>query len=152
MPVSVERAKGQVSYALEGAHVQVWNNTNPLVTTHFRTPVARTKLNPGEAGARLVIDLREDVEPTHEVVAGPRGTMLLRIQVPPTTSQAVPAPVESKAQKSMAGTAPDPEPDLDTTGEVSASASANVEAKASLSLSGKKARKKKTKRHRKRSK
>ncbi len=152
VPVRVEQAKGQVSYLLDGAHVQVWNNTNPLVTTHFRTPVARTKLHPGEVGARLVVELREDVEPVHEIVSGPRGSMLLRIQVPPSA----PAPASdveaSGPNENMAETAPDPEPVLDTAGEANASAnaSANVDAKASLSFSSKKSKKEKRKRRRKR--
>ncbi len=156
VPVRAERARGQASYFLEGAHVQVWNNTNPLLSSHFPTPVTRTRLRPGETGARLVIDLREDVEPTHEVIEGPRGTMLLRILVPPGKSAPTPAstPSEERPRENMAATAPDPEPAFAaraaTDADASVSGSAQVEAGVSFGLSSKKKDRKQKKAERRR--
>jgi len=147
VPVRVERAGGRATYLLDGAHVQIWNNTNPLVTTHFRTPVASARLRPGEAGARLVVELREDVEPTYQVVSGPRGTMLLQIRVPPSSPSNPPSD-EGTDAGNMAATAPDPEPNLAGTGQVKARGDASLDAHASLSLSSKKS--KKSKKHKRR--
>jgi hypothetical protein len=80
--VQVRRAAGQVTYVLGGVHVGVRNNTNALVTTHFNTPLARARLVPDRAGALLVLELRETVEPTHKVSTGPHGMMLLEITLP----------------------------------------------------------------------
>ena len=147
VPVRVERAGRRATYLLDGAHIQIWNNTNPLVTTHFKTPVASARLRPGEAGARLVIELRENVEPEYQVSSGPRGTMLLQIRVPPNSpSPALPDEISDAG--SMAATAPDPEPNLAGAGRVEAHGDAKLDARASLSLSSKKS--KKSKKHKRR--
>jgi hypothetical protein len=85
VPVEERRAKGRVTYILKGAVIRIRNNTNPLVTTHFNTPVSRLRLVRDAAGAQLVIHLREDVSPTHRVVRGPRGLMVLQVRVPRAT-------------------------------------------------------------------
>ncbi len=85
VPVEERRAKGRVTYVLKGAVIRIRNNTNPLVTTHFNTPVSRVRLVRDQAGAQLVLNLREDVSPTHRVVRGPRGMMVLQVRVPQAT-------------------------------------------------------------------
>jgi len=85
VPVEERRAKGRVTYVLKGAVVRIRNNTNPLVTTHFNTPVSRLRLVRDRVGAQLVIHLREDVSATHRVVQGPRGMMVLQVRIPRAT-------------------------------------------------------------------
>jgi hypothetical protein len=80
--VDVRRAAGRVTYVMSGAQVGIWNNTNPLVTHYFRTPLSRAWLRPEKGGAELVLELRENVQPTHRVVDGPRGTMILQVELP----------------------------------------------------------------------
>jgi len=83
--VEERRAKGRVTYVLKDAVIRIRNNTNPLVTNYFNTPVSRLRLVRDAAGAQLVIHLREDVSPTHRVVQGPRGMMVLQVRVPRAT-------------------------------------------------------------------
>jgi hypothetical protein len=85
VPVDVHRAKARVTYTLQGADVHLRNNTHPLVTTHFNTPLARMRLKPHRQGAQLVVHLREALEPEHRVVDGPRGTMVLQVTLPRAT-------------------------------------------------------------------
>ena len=80
--VQVRRAAGHVTFVLPGVQVGVRNNTNPLVTTHFDTPLERARLLADRAGALLVLDLRETAEPVHKVSKGPYGTMVLEIVLP----------------------------------------------------------------------
>ena len=82
-------ARGRVvSFHLPGVYVDVRNNTNPLVTSHFATPVQKTWLRPDKVGASLIIELREPLTPTHRVLDGPRGTMVLEVTVPASSAPA----------------------------------------------------------------
>ena len=72
----------RVEYFIAGAQVGVANNTNPLVTTHFPTPLARTRLIRTKSGALLVLNLREQVQPAYDLRTGPGGTMLLTVRLP----------------------------------------------------------------------
>jgi hypothetical protein len=81
--VKVKKARGRVTYVLQGVNVGVKNNTNPLVTLHFNTPVSQARLLPSRDGALLVLELRENVEPAHQVSAGRGGMMTLQITLPP---------------------------------------------------------------------
>jgi hypothetical protein len=85
VPVKPHVAPGRVVYLLEGARVQAVNNTHPLVTTHFNTPAQSIRLVPVKAGVELVVELREAIKPVHRVVRGPRGMMLLELELPPPT-------------------------------------------------------------------
>jgi hypothetical protein len=80
--VQVRRAGSQVTFVLSGVDVGVRNNTNPLVTTHFNTPLERARLVRDRAGALLVLELREAAEPAHKISKGPYGTMVLEIALP----------------------------------------------------------------------
>lgn len=80
--VRQERKGSQLIFILGGAQVGTANNTNPLITTHFDTPMASARLLPAKDGARLTIWLREDIEPTYRILPGPRGTMSLEVNFP----------------------------------------------------------------------
>jgi hypothetical protein len=100
--VDVRRARGRVSYVLSRAQVGIWNNTNPLITHYFDTPLSRAWLRPEKGGAELVLELRENVEPKHRVVDGPGGTMILHVELPRAskrhTAQQVMPPDAKKGQ------------------------------------------------------
>ena len=102
VPVDVRRAAGRVVYVLPGVQVGTVNNTRPLLTHFFETPLARAQLRPEKGGAELVLELRENVQPTHRVVDGPRGTMILQVELPRATrSHTMPVtPSRSRSQKS----------------------------------------------------
>ena len=101
--VTVNQAKGRVTYVLTGARVYIRNNTHPLVTTHFSTPVSVARLERAKDGARLVVELRDSVRPTHRVVDGPGGTMLLMIDVPKPTRNLVPRSRTTAAPRTLQG-------------------------------------------------
>jgi hypothetical protein len=60
----------------------VANDMNPLVTTHFSTPIKNIRLVPRGKGASLIVDLREPATPRHEIrdVAG--GAAVLEVTLP----------------------------------------------------------------------
>jgi hypothetical protein len=107
--VQVRRATGHVTFVLTGVQVGVRNNTNPLVTTHFNTPLERARLLPDRAGALLVLDLRETAEPTHKVTKGPYGTMVLEVALPKAQrryADRVVPPMEPRASRAPTAAAP----------------------------------------------
>jgi len=69
-------------YELPNVQVAVANDMNPLVTTHFSTPIRNVRLVSQGKGARLIVDLREPVTPRHEIrdVAG--GAAILEVTLP----------------------------------------------------------------------
>lgn len=81
--VKKSAAEGSVSYLLAGSTVRVRNNTHPLVTRFFDTPVDQVRLVRTNEGAKVVVRLRSRAGLTHRIVKGPRGTMHLVIDVPP---------------------------------------------------------------------
>jgi hypothetical protein len=89
--VQVRRAPGRVVYVLNGAQVTIRNNMHPLVTTYFDTPLARARLAPEKGAAELVLELREKVEPSYRVAAGPGGTSVLEVTLPAPKRNLVPA-------------------------------------------------------------
>jgi|GEM_PF-2500060 len=131
VPVRAERSAGRVVYSLEGARVEVRNNTNALVTTHFPSPVSRVQLVPTATGMQLVVELREPVELTHTVSSGPRGAMILRVEAPPSAAAPV-ATVGTAAPEPPAVVAED-EASAEAQGSVAASGEGRVSARASAS-------------------
>lgn len=79
VPVEERKAKGSLTYVLKGAHVAIHNNTNPLVTVHFNTPVTKAQLRPAGRDVLLVIDLRAAVAPAWTIAAAKDGTAVLQI-------------------------------------------------------------------------
>jgi hypothetical protein len=93
VPVTVHKQKNQVIYELEGAQVALKNNRNPLITRQFATILESARLvvvKPGRAPkgkhvaktesssprVQLVLQLREDVTPTHSLSERPSGALL----------------------------------------------------------------------------
>ncbi len=76
LPAPVEhRAKGSITYVFKGVRVTKRNNSNPLITVHFNTPVAVARLVSKGSELHLVIELRGGVEalPTTGVRPGVEG-------------------------------------------------------------------------------
>jgi hypothetical protein len=76
LPAPTEhRAKGSITYVFKGARITKHNNSNPLVTVHFNTPIAVARLVPKGADVHLVIELRGGAEalPTTGIRAGTEG-------------------------------------------------------------------------------
>ncbi len=82
VPVEERRARGTLTYVLHGAHVAVHNNTNPLVTVHFNTPVASARLVPQGHDLLFVVSLRANATPTWKVNPGKEGTTVLTVDFP----------------------------------------------------------------------
>jgi hypothetical protein len=78
-------AKGVLTYVLKGAHVALHNNTNPLVTVHFNTPVVRARLVPVGTDLHFIVELRAAVTATWKVTPGKDGTSLLMVDFPKGT-------------------------------------------------------------------
>jgi hypothetical protein len=71
--------RGNITYVLKGAHLTRWNNTNPLVTVHFNTPVTEARLVPHGKDLWLVVDLRAAVQPSVSMDAPKEGGAVLNI-------------------------------------------------------------------------
>ena len=80
--VDERKARGSLTYVLHGAHVTVHNNTNPLVTVHFNTPVASARLVPSGHDLLFVVSLRADATPTWKINPGKEGSSVLTVDFP----------------------------------------------------------------------
>jgi len=78
VPVEKAQSGRSVIYTLKNAKVVVRNNLHPLLTREFASVVTSARLVPDKKAkaTKLVIELREVVEPTHRMVAGQDGAML----------------------------------------------------------------------------
>jgi hypothetical protein len=83
-PVTYETkaARGSITYVLKGARVMRRNNTNPIVTALFNTPVTSARLVPHGHDLWFVIDLRADVQPVVSMDAGKDGAAVMKIALP----------------------------------------------------------------------
>jgi hypothetical protein len=72
----IKPAHGALTVVLKGVRVDRRNNTNPLVTVHFNTPVTTARLVPHGRDLWLVTTLRTDVQPTVTMVASDGGAVL----------------------------------------------------------------------------
>lgn len=84
VPVAVERAGRRVVYRLSGAKLGVANNSNPLPTGHFGSPVASVSIVPSEGSVSVVIELTDDPGEklsTHRIVSQARLATLI-IELP----------------------------------------------------------------------
>jgi len=99
VPVEEHKAAGSVTYILKGVHVNRWNDTNPLVTVHFNTPLSQARLVPRGADLHLVLDLRAAVSPTFKVTATEGGGASLEIELPSMGRDFVPPEHTPKATK-----------------------------------------------------
>jgi hypothetical protein len=77
-PTSYDTKAGpsNVTYVLKGAHVDRRNNENPLVTTHFNTPVTSARLVSHGRDLWFVVDLRAHVQPTTAMSTTKEGATL----------------------------------------------------------------------------
>jgi hypothetical protein len=75
-------ARGTITYVLKGARVVRRNNTNPLVTVHFNTPVTSARLVPHGHDLWFVLELRANVQPTVSMDTGKDGTAVMHIELP----------------------------------------------------------------------
>ena len=80
--VDERKARGSLTYVLHGAHVTVHNNTNPLVTVHFNTPVASARLVQSGRDLLFVVSLRADASPTWKINPGKEGSSILTVDFP----------------------------------------------------------------------
>jgi hypothetical protein len=75
-------ARGSVTYVLKSARVLRRNNTNPLVTIHFNTPVTTARLVPHGRDLWFVVELRASVQPTVSMSPGKDGSAVMQIELP----------------------------------------------------------------------
>jgi hypothetical protein len=80
--VAERRAEGMLIYVLHDTRVPVRNNRNPLITTHFATPVGRARLLAAGADVELLIDLRKNTSAAHKMVPGENGGARLEVDFP----------------------------------------------------------------------
>ncbi|MGH7272409.1 MAG: hypothetical protein ACREJ3_18425 [Polyangiaceae bacterium] len=74
--------EGTIIYVLKSARVTRRNNTNPLVTVHFNTPVTSARLVPHGRDLWFVVKLRADVQPAVTMDPGKDGSAVMRIELP----------------------------------------------------------------------
>jgi hypothetical protein len=79
VPYATKAGRGTITYVLQGAHISRWNNTNPLVTVHFNTPVTQARLVPHGKDLWFIVELRAHVQPTVSMDAVKDGGAILRI-------------------------------------------------------------------------
>ena len=93
-----ESARRSFFVDLDQAQVAVLNDRNPLITTHFATPVEDARLVPHKHGVRLVIDLRESVTPSVSMKDAEAGASVLEVILPKTSRKSVPVMESSRAK------------------------------------------------------
>jgi hypothetical protein len=71
-----------ITYVLKGARAGRRNNTNPLVTVHFNTPVTSARLVPHGHDLWFVVQLRAKVQPAVTMDAAKDGSAVMRIEMP----------------------------------------------------------------------
>ena len=69
----------QLDYMLFDTEVSLRNNRNPLVLTHFDTPVDRAKLSPQGRHVVFRLHMKRQAEPRHEIVRLGDAAFSLRI-------------------------------------------------------------------------
>jgi hypothetical protein len=96
-------SRTKLRFRLVGARVQAKNNTFPLVTAHFDSPVRAVRLVEAAKGAELTIELKAAATVSHRVVKGRGGSMVLMLELAPASSADAAAPEASAAPASKAG-------------------------------------------------
>jgi hypothetical protein len=114
VPFETKKARGSLTFVLKGAHVDRRNNTNPLVTVHFNTPVTSARLVPHGNDLWFVLDMRADASPAATMdTPAQGGSATLRIDFPkgnygPPT--AAPASPDDRAAPAGSSATPSPAP------------------------------------------
>lgn len=73
----------KLSLELKDAHIFLSNNRNPLVTTHFNTPLMRAYLKEGKGGTELILELKIKQTPTITQSVDDDGYHYMFIDFPP---------------------------------------------------------------------
>lgn len=73
-------APGRLDYLLKETQVSLRNNRNPLVLTHFDTPVERAQLLKRGGDVVFRLEMKRAAEPAHEIVRLQDGGFSLRIE------------------------------------------------------------------------
>jgi hypothetical protein len=114
VPFETKKTRGSLTYVLKGAHVDRRNNTNPLVTVHFNTPVTTARLVPHGNDLWFVLDLRADASPAATMdTPAQGGAAMLRIDFPKgnyAPSTAAPASPDDAAAPAGSSSTPSPAP------------------------------------------
>jgi hypothetical protein len=96
--VTEHKAKGRVVYSFAGAAVPGSNTRLGLPTGFFHTPVERVEAVGQGGGVDLVIELREDVQPTYRLLDTPRGSSVLQVDFPRPAGDAAAPTVEAASR------------------------------------------------------
>ncbi len=81
--VDIHKQERSVTLVLSDTYVRWRNNTYPLITTHFNTPLGSARLKRGKHGETLlIIQLRETADVKSRLEVGPRGTAILKVAIP----------------------------------------------------------------------
>jgi hypothetical protein len=99
--VVAEGNRRRFTYDLPNVQVAVANDMNPLITTHFSTPLQNARLIPQKKGARLVVDLRESVTPLYSIKDSAGGGAILEVVLPKSLTKA-PVAADGPTKKSRA--------------------------------------------------
>ena len=89
-PVKIEtkKSRGRFVLVLKNTRVHLKNNTRPLETEFFDTPVSRaTVQRRGRGNAAMVFEMREDVTPTVTREKGKDGYAYILVDFKPTAAQ-----------------------------------------------------------------
>ena len=89
--ITEHKAEGRITYRMKSVGVPTRTNRLPLITTYFRSPVARVQLVPGDDYLDLTIDLRTPSHVTHRVADG-EGGVVLEVDFPPIAGDASAGP------------------------------------------------------------
>ena len=79
----IKRKKNQVILILKKAKVHLSNNRNPLVTTHFNTPLKRAYIKRSRKGLDLVMNLKVKASPQISQTTDPDGYHYLFVDFSP---------------------------------------------------------------------
>ncbi len=103
--VLVHGTRRRYIYDLPNVQVAVANDLNPLITTHFSTPLQDVRLVSHQKGARLVVDLRESVAPQYSMKDIAGGGSQLEVVLPKSSRKNIVA-ADMRQQERPAKTRP----------------------------------------------
>ena len=87
VPVSSEVKGNTITFTMSGTRIKIKNNKNPLLAEHFGSVVKSAKMVPRGKDVKLIIVLKENVQPTSRVVRNAQGATL-RVELARATAPA----------------------------------------------------------------